>query len=161
MNEHLSAWMDGELESAQARQLLSRLKHDFVMRQDWDSYHLIRDTMRGVEGPDLRAQIYARLAAEPTVLAPKFHVRVEKPDWFTSVAKAKVAAVALIAFVSGMALQSLQQNALQIAAAPETEVNQAGVLTEERARNYLIAHLRYSNSKALQGMPVYASADSQ
>lgn len=152
MKKRLSAWMDGELESVQARQLLSRLKHDFVMRQDWDRYHLIRDTMRGVEGPDLRAQIYARLAAEPTVLAPKFHVRVEKPGWFASAAQSKIAAVAFIAFISGMTLQSLWQHSPEIAAVPGTEAMQSAALIDERILEYLLAHLHYSNSKALQSI---------
>lgn len=152
MKKRLSAWMDGELESVQARQLLSRLKHDLVMRQDWDRYHLIRDTMRGVEGPDLRAQVYARLAAEPTVLAPKFHVRVEKPGRFASAVQSKVAAVAFIAFVGGMTMQSLWQHFPQNATVPETEVIQSAVLTDQRILEYLLAHLHYSTSKALQSM---------
>jgi len=152
MNERLSAWIDGELECAQARQLISRLKHDSVIRRDWGYYHLIRDTMRGVQEPDLRAQIYARLAAEPTVLAPKFHVRVEKPGWFASAAQSKVAAVAFIAFVGGMTMQSLWQHLPQFATVPETEVIQSAVLTDQRILAYLLAHLHYSNSKALQSV---------
>ena len=71
MNEKLSAWMDGELESEHAHQLSSQLKRDADLRCKWNCYYLIRDAMRSVWGPDLSAKICARLDAEPTVLAPQ------------------------------------------------------------------------------------------
>ena len=73
MTEDLSAWMDGELSDALARPLLPQLKCDAELRANWDYYHLIGDTLRGVQGPDLCARICALLEAEPTVLAP--HLR--------------------------------------------------------------------------------------
>jgi sigma-E factor negative regulatory protein RseA len=162
MNERLSAWMDGELEFEQARQLLSQLNRDFIIRENWTCYHLIGDTMRGVRGPDLGACICARLAAEPTVLAPpQSRNMTEKLTWFASSVSAKVAAVAFVAFVGGMALQSLQQNVPQIATVPAIEGNQTTVLADERARNHLLDHLHYSSSKAMQGMAMYASAAPQ
>jgi sigma-E factor negative regulatory protein RseA len=66
--------MDGELSDEQAHPLLPHLRRDAGLRSDWDYYHLIRDTLRGMQGPDLCARICARLDAEPTVLAPQFHV---------------------------------------------------------------------------------------
>ena len=70
MNEHLSAWMDGELSDKQARLLLSQLKLDAALRTNWDCYHLIRDALHGVHGPDLCVRIFARLDAEPSTDAP-------------------------------------------------------------------------------------------
>jgi sigma-E factor negative regulatory protein RseA len=161
MNKRVSAWMDGELKSEQAGQLLSQLNRDSVIRGNWDCYHLIGDTMRGLHGPDLCARICARLTAEPTVLAPQSSSRDEKPGWFASALLAKVAAVAFVAFVGGMALQSLQQNLPQIATVPAAELNQTGVLADERVRNYLRAHLQYSASNGLQGMAMYVGVASR
>jgi len=62
--------MDGELEVEHARELPSLLKRNAGLRGIWDCYHLIGDALRGVQGPDLRARICARLDSEPTALAP-------------------------------------------------------------------------------------------
>jgi len=160
MTERLSVWMDGELESEQARQLLSVLTRDFNSREKWACYHLLGDTIRRMDVSDLGVRICAHLRNEPTFLLPsRYHDKPEKLGRLASAAWARVAAVAFIAFAGGMVLQSLQQNSPQIASGPLAEANPAGVLTDERARNYLIAHLPYSNSKALQGMQMYASAD--
>ena len=162
MTEQLSAWMDGQLESEHASQLLSQLKRGSVTSRDWNCYHLIGDTMRGMGGSDLGAQICAHLKTEPTVLLPpRSRDLAEKPSWFAASAWANVATVAFVAFAGGMVLQALLQDSPQIPLEPLIEVNQAGVLAEEHARSYLIAHLRYSNSKSLQGLPMYASATQQ
>ncbi|MEO8442071.1 MAG: sigma-E factor negative regulatory protein [Betaproteobacteria bacterium] len=161
MNKRVSAWMDGELKSEQAGQLLSPLNRDLVIRSNWDCYHLIGDTMRGLQGPDLCTRICARLTAEPTMLAPQSRNGDEKLGWFASALPAKVAAVAFVAFIGGMALQSQQQYLPQIATVATTEVNQAGVLADERARNYLRAHLQYLVSNGLQGMARYVRVASR
>jgi cytochrome c-type biogenesis protein CcmE len=92
------------------------------------------------------------------VLAPHSRNWLKKPDWLTSPAWARVAVVAFVAFAGGMVLQSLQQNSPHFAPGPLAEVSQASALTEERARGYLLEHLRYSNSNAMQGMQILASA---
>ncbi len=156
MTERLSTWMDGELKPEEARDLLPKLKRDFTIREDWACYHLIGDTIRGMDGSDLGARICAHLRTEPTVLLPpRSREKPEKLSRFALAMPAKVAAVAFVAFVGGMALQSLQQNA------PAIEGNQTAVLADDRARGYLVDHLPYSNSKALQGTAMYASAARQ
>jgi len=69
--EQLSALMDGEaLDNA----LLSELSKDVSLQQRWQSYHLIRDTLRGDVSETLHIDIAARVAAaiekEPTRLVP-------------------------------------------------------------------------------------------
>lgn len=150
MNEKLSAWMDGELESEHARRLPPHLKRDADLRGNWDCYHLIGDALRGVQGPNLCARICARLEAEPTLLAPQRRSPAEKLRRYALSAAASVAAVA---FVGWMALPGLQQDTLQIAA--KTEVKQIAVPAGEGARDYLLAHQRYSPSNAMQGVAPY------
>jgi sigma-E factor negative regulatory protein RseA len=155
MKENLSAWMDGELSDAQARPLLPQLKRDAGLRADWDCYHLIGDALRGVQGPDLCGKICARIDAEPTVLAPQRRNAAEKLRWFALSAAASVAAVA---FVGWMALSGVQQDAPQIAAIPATvpaEVKQVAAPAGEGAKDYLLAHQRYSPSNAMQGVAPY------
>ena len=152
MKERLSAWMDDELENSQARLLPPQLKGDAGLRGDWDCYHLIGDALRGVHGPDLCAKICARLEAEPTVLAPRRRPAAEKLRNFALSAAASIAAVA---FVGWMALPGVQQDTPQIAAVPAAEVKQVAVPAGEGAKDYLLAHQRYSPSNAMQGVAPY------
>jgi sigma-E factor negative regulatory protein RseA len=152
MKENLSAWMDGELSGEQARPLLPQLKRDAGLRADWDRYHLIGDALRGVQGPDLCAKILARLDAEPTVLAPQRRGTAEKLRWYALSAAASMAAVG---FVGWMALSGVQQDAPQIAAIPAAELRQVAVPAGEGAKDYLLAHQRYSPSSAMQGVAPY------
>ena len=156
MKETLSAWMDSELSGEQARPLLPQLKHDAELRRNWDCYHLIGDALRGVQGSDLCARVCARLDAEPTVLAPQRRIKPEKLRWTALSLAASMAAVALVAW---MALPGTQPDSVQLAAvpapAPAAEVRQAAVPAGEGAKDYLLAHQRYSPSSAMQGVAPY------
>jgi len=158
MKENLSAWMDGELEDQQVRQLPQQLKRDAELRGIWDCYHLIGDALRGVQGPDLCAKICARLDAEPTVLAPQRRGTAEKLRWIALSAAASIAAVA---FVGWMALSGVQQDSVQIAAMPAAEAKQVAVPAGEVANDYLLAHQRYSPSNAMQGVAPYVRTVSE
>jgi sigma-E factor negative regulatory protein RseA len=152
MKEELSAWMDGELGSSQSRRLPPQLKRDTGLRSDWDCYHLIGDALRGVYGPHRCARICARLEAEPTVLAPQ---RRRTPENLVKYALSAAASIAAVAFVGWMALPGVQQDAPQIAAVPAAEVKQVAVPAGEGAKDYLLAHQRYSPSNAMQGVAPY------
>ena len=69
--EKLSALMDGE---AIDTELLSSLSTDTRLQQDWQSYHLIRDTLRGDIGNvvhlDIADRVAAALANQPVKLVP-------------------------------------------------------------------------------------------
>src|SRR5471030_1039885 len=69
--EKLSALMDGEVLDSE---LLSSLADDKTLQQSWQSYHLIRDTMRGNMGTvvhlDIADRVAAALANEPARLVP-------------------------------------------------------------------------------------------
>lgn len=58
--EQLSALMDGETLD---NEVLSALSKDVVLQQNWESYHLIRDTLRGDIGQVIHFDISARVAA--------------------------------------------------------------------------------------------------
>ncbi len=69
--EKLSALMDGETLDSE---LLSSLSQDRALQQSWQSYHLIRDTLRGDVGQVMHLDIADRVAAalekEPARLVP-------------------------------------------------------------------------------------------
>ncbi|MBE0624996.1 MAG: sigma-E factor negative regulatory protein [Burkholderiales bacterium] len=152
MKETLSAWIDDELSDQQAGQLPAQLKRDGELRRSWDCYHLIGDSLRGIQGPDLCAQIRARLDAEPTVLAPQRRSKPEKLRW---AALSMAASVAAVAFVGWMALPGTQQDSLRLASAPAREVRLVATAAGEGAKDYLLAHQRYSPSSAMQGVAPY------
>ncbi|MDP2640748.1 MAG: sigma-E factor negative regulatory protein [Sulfuritalea sp.] len=152
MKETLSAWMDSELSGEHAGPLLPQLKRDAELRRNWDCYHLIGDALRGVHGPDLCAGIRARLDAEPTVLAPQRRRKPEKLRW---AALSVAASAAAVVFVGWMVLSGTQQDSVQVAAAPAAEVKQVAVPAGEGAKDYLLAHQRYSPSSAMQGVAPY------
>ncbi|WP_312464127.1 RseA family anti-sigma factor, partial [Pantoea endophytica] len=58
--EKLSALMDGETLD---NELLASLSKDADLQHSWESYHLIRDTLRGDIGEVLHFDISARVAA--------------------------------------------------------------------------------------------------
>ncbi|WP_338557546.1 anti-sigma-E factor RseA [Erwinia sp. E_sp_B04_7] len=58
--EQLSALMDGETLD---NEVLSALSEDAMLQKDWESYHLIRDTLRGDVGQVMHFDIAARVAA--------------------------------------------------------------------------------------------------
>ncbi|MDF7661758.1 anti-sigma-E factor RseA [Erwiniaceae bacterium L1_54_6] len=58
--EKLSALMDGETLD---NELLASLSRDANLQKSWESYHLIRDTLRGDVGEVLHFDISARVAA--------------------------------------------------------------------------------------------------
>ncbi|CNF18630.1 anti-sigma-E factor RseA [Yersinia nurmii] len=69
--EKLSALMDGETLDSE---LMSSLSKDNELQQSWQSYHLIRDTLRGDVGEVIHLDIASRVAAalkdEPVRFAP-------------------------------------------------------------------------------------------
>ena len=121
-----------------------------ILRGPREDAERLCDALRGVQGPDLCARICARLDAEPTVLAPQ---RRRTAENVRRIALSAAASIAAVAFVGWMALSSLQQDAPQVTA--KAEVKQVAVPAGEGAKDYLLAHQRYSPSSAMQGVAPY------
>lgn len=115
MKEQISALMDSELNGPDAGLCLTRLKQDPELREAWDLYHLIGDSLRGHVAHTLPRSFTERLAQEPTVLAPRRRIRQRHPKW---VALSAAASVAAVAYVGWMALPMLQTPSAQMASAP-------------------------------------------
>ncbi|UTH73709.1 sigma-E factor negative regulatory protein [Chromobacterium sp. IIBBL 290-4] len=103
MKETISALIDGELEGPEADKAIKAIAEDEGLDEAWGSYHLIGDAMRAnrLASIDVRARVAERLAAEPTVLAPRRWVRPRKVR--------AASAVALAASVSFAAVVGWQQ----------------------------------------------------
>ncbi|MCF8192464.1 MAG: sigma-E factor negative regulatory protein [Burkholderiales bacterium] len=96
--ERISELMDGELDGLQADLLLRRM-NDGDARASWEAYHLIGDVLRGDLGCQVSGRVSARLAAEPTVLAPRPLAGVQTRGLGMSIA-ASVAAVAVVGYLA-------------------------------------------------------------
>src|SRR5262245_7417414 len=102
--DKISALMDGELDAHQSDQQYARLKHDAEARACWKTYHLIGDALRGdaIISTDFTAKLSARLAQEPTVLAPqRSRARpMKRTTTYALSAAASLSAVALVGWVA-------------------------------------------------------------
>lgn len=162
--EQISALIDGELESAEAGRQLSRVKQDADLRDTWDTYHVIGDTLRGsvVLSPGFERRVAQRLATEPTVLAPRLRTarRISPTVSYALSAAASLSAVAAVAWVAlsgGVSGTDQQANLAQAPAAASVAPVVATVAMPEsaRAHDYLLAHQGVSPSTALQGVAPY------
>ena len=177
MNEKLSALMDGELDRTDALAAIKTLGQDAQQRGDWDCYHLIGDAIRG-DTPSVTARrkacaesIFARLADEPTVLAPaaiSAPVRlsivgspaaVEKKTRMVLAMAASVVTVTAIGVIAlrqqnatTVPLQIVQQtpasNYSDAQAASNTALNE--IEANKRVNDYLVIHRQFANSSALR-----------
>jgi sigma-E factor negative regulatory protein RseA len=160
--EKLSALMDGELDERELAHELSRINEDLDREAGWAIYHMIGDSLRGedIASDRVTAQVSARLATEPTVLAPR--------AWRVPGATRRVA-LPIAASLCGAAVVAwlaLSNNALL---PPADEPGQDIVLTtspgnniaendqagSDAMREYLMAHQQFSPSTAMQGVASY------
>lgn len=181
--ESVSTLMDGELNVDDSAREIARLRADAVLRENWDTYHLIGDAMRGTAAGTRRfsARLSEKLALEPTVLAPtaappRAPRRLQNYALAAAASVAAVAAVGWVAYnpfkselpgqLASLPAAPVQQlavapvpaerspTALPSPAAPVPSVRQADV-PAERMQEYLLAHQGISPSTAIQGVTPY------
>lgn len=129
----LSELMDGEATGQERTELVKRLCHDAHARERWALYHGIGDAMRGSYplSNSFGQAFSERLAAEPTVLAPRLR-RYAAP--------AAMALAASIAVVSVVALMpGHESGGLQLA-----RDQASGHSMEVHMAPYLVAHQEFS-----------------
>lgn len=75
MKDQLSALIDDEIALEDSEHLLTAIKFDPKLAQEWSYYHLIGDVMRDINTPSMRtnfiANIMQAIEQEPTAIAPK------------------------------------------------------------------------------------------
>lgn len=164
MKARISQLMDGELERREAAGPLDALRAEGEARDTWRSYHLIGDAMRDTRmlSAGFAAHVAAKLAQEPTVMAPsRIAPAPQRPRWQLLSAAASLAAVALVGWVAF----GLQEGAPQVAQGPQQIVAAkesaqvappaAQVPPPDSANDYLYAHQGYSPRNSLQGVAPY------
>ncbi|HXS52360.1 MAG TPA: sigma-E factor negative regulatory protein [Usitatibacter sp.] len=104
MTQDISSLMDGELEGREADAALRACCGDEDRKRTWYLYHAIGAAMRG-QAPatlDMPANVFEKLRAQPTVLAPRTRVRAAT---VTRVALAAAASVATVGVVGWLGSQ--------------------------------------------------------
>ena len=152
MAEQISRLMDGELEDVQLELVVGQLKRPEGM-DTWVCYHVIGDALRGADAvaPGFSRRFSARLAAEPTVLAPR--AAPSRPVTYVWAAAAGMAAVALVGWV---AFGTLQPEPTAIAKASEAGgIRAPGVKPTSVPTDYIVVHHEYSPTTQIQGIGPY------
>jgi sigma-E factor negative regulatory protein RseA len=155
MKDRLSALMDGELDDKSAAEVIEALGRNREAVQTWRTYQLISDAMRQsrVLSEGFTARLAERLAAEPTVLAPRA-LQPEPRRWYALSAAASLAAVALVGWLAFAPQPELAPGPAPVAQVqPEVKPNIVPLPTA--ANDYLLAHQGFSPRVSLQGMAPY------
>jgi sigma-E factor negative regulatory protein RseA len=172
--------MDGECEAGEAERQWTRIKDDPERREAWDTYHLIGDAIRATArepvyllSPGFDVRLAHRLAAEPTVLAPRARTVPPRVQTWALPIAASLAAVAVVGWMTFSALkpevtstvvaQLPQKAPQQTVRAPEMPAPAVvskplpEVAGDERTHmhEYLLAHQGISPSTAIQGVTPY------
>ena len=161
MTEQISQLMDGELDERATGTTLDGLRRDARALEAWGLYHVIGDAMRDTPllSAGFAARFAERLAAEPTVLAPRA-LQPEPRRWFGLSAAASLAAVALVGW---LAFAPQPEPALKSAplAQAQAEAKPVMVPLPTAANDYLLAHQGFSPRVSLQGMAPYVRTVSE
>ena len=164
MNDRISQLMDGELEGRAAETAIEALRRDGEAWDAWRTYHAISDAMRDTPllSEGFTARVAARLAAEPTVLAPR---RAAPGPRFALAAAASVAAVALVGWLAfapqPQAPAAPAPVAVAAPAAPTAPLVTVTTILPKTANDYLLAHQGFSPRVYLQGMAPYVRTVSE
>jgi len=160
MTQKISELADGELDGHEAAGAYAALKSGGEALEAWRRYHLISDAMRDTRllSDGFAQRVAARLAEEPTVLAPAARPAPARSlPWYATRVAAGLAAVAFVGFSAmnlfdqGPGQAPLAQQAKPAAAAPVAASVPVVVPASESARDYMQAHQGYSPRNALQG----------
>jgi sigma-E factor negative regulatory protein RseA len=155
----ISALMDGELDEHPARNVIAQLKEDPELRERWETYHLISDALKAeplLSSAGFSRAFAERLAAEPTVLAPRRSVLT--PKRVTTYALSAAASVSAAAFVAWVAMSGSSDSPV----GPAAEVAKAGaqvipasVSSDSSMNPYFFMHQGVSPSSEFQGVAPY------
>jgi len=160
MNENISRLMDGEIDDAELQSILAGLKKPEALAA-WACYHAIGDTLRR----DVTARAFAcgvspafaaRLAAEPTVLAPR-RTMVEKTTNWAWAAAATAAAVGIVGWT---AMSLVDDTPAAVAKAREAGGVRASMVRQASTvpSDLVVAHQEYSPAMQVAGPYLRAAA---
>jgi sigma-E factor negative regulatory protein RseA len=163
MKNEISALMDGELDEEDAAGIIAQLRKTDELSDTWAIYHLISDTLGQPEArpADISRRVSARLATEPTVLAPRPLTR-RKSRVFAVAASITAAAV-----IGWMNVQTTDRPPVSLAANETPPQSTPAIALQTipaisvsapasaQINDYLLAHRQFSPSTAMHGAAPY------
>lgn len=156
--ERISAFMDGELDESEITGQVRRMKEAPQLRAVWQTYHLIGDTLRGERigfSPEFTAKLGARLAEEPTILAPRNRTPMQmSARRFALPVAASLGGVALVAWLALFNNPFVPQKE-NLALKPPAQTQLAASQAGGEVNDYLLAHQQFSPSTTMQGLASY------
>jgi len=160
--ERISALMDGEVDELEITAQVRRMKEDPRLQAVWGTYHLIGDTLRGEKiglTRDFNAKLSARLAQEPTILAPRsrapLQARVRRIALPVAASLSGVALVAWLAVFNNPFAPQKDNVALKPPAPLAASTQLAANPASGEINDYLLAHQQFSPSTTMQGVASY------
>ena len=160
--ERVSAFMDGEIDESEVTGQVRRMKEDPQLRAAWGTYHLIGDTLRGEKiglSQDFTGKLGARLAEEPTILAPRSRTPLQaSARRFALPVAASLGGVALVAWLAVFNNPFAPQKenlALNPPAPSGVQTRLAANPASGEVNDYLLAHQQFSPSTTMQGVASY------
>lgn len=182
IREQISAFLDGELPTAEQRLLLERMARDPALRTQWSRYQLISDSLRKALPPSIDLGLADRVMAELESV-PEHHgaartslLRAVKPLAGLAVA----ASVAVVAVLAVQQTRAPEPGTVQVATNPmanpmanlavmpgpeaysrvqDTQWTSQGEVQPPQVRSqlneYLVNHSEYAASGGMPGMLPY------
>ena len=134
----LSSMVDAEASEQEITDCLKVMKQDGDIQQRWSEYFLIGEAMRGIEPrlSNFSHEFSARLAGEPTVLAPL------RKKWIPRVVAASLATIAVVGLMSLNG--SFDSAPTQMAKLPAPNPFNTASQAESQLAPYLVAHQEFS-----------------
>lgn len=182
VNEQLSAFLDGELNSDEQWRVLSRMQGDSTVRTRFERYQLVSDALRNnlpaASLPGLAQRVSQALEREPVVLAPRRRAWRMRPFAKQAAGMAVAATIATVAVLSlhtgspdgalnGNQLASTTPAAVATGpasvgpasvgalASPMRLVSDSSEDAQARLNRYLVNHNEYSAASSMPGMMPY------
>ena len=165
--DRISAFMDGEAGRAETQQAMLRLKQRDECCETWEMFHLIGDTLRGDPAlrEDFMVRFHARIADEPTQLAPR--VTGRKTLNYALAAAASLAAVGVVVTLVLSDNPLKPQTPIAAVSAPvalaraNPQARPLPAANQGKVNEYLMAHQEFSPSTAFQGVAPYVRTVSE
>jgi sigma-E factor negative regulatory protein RseA len=157
--EHVSAMVDGELDSEDCRRLIGRLAVDPELKAHWERYHLISDTLGNhlpaQLGTGLAERVAAALEAEPTILAPRPRVLERLRPYLSQGASVAVAASVAVMAIVGLPVLVREDPAVPAAPLAQSSFADTRTPVQSRLSQYLVNHYEHGAMTRAQGVLPY------
>mgnify|MGYP001949674044 FL=1 len=161
--------MDGELVAEEAKDVIEQLKKKNGLYYDWETYHLIGDSLRQSSrlSIDVSKQVSEQLTSEPAILIPTVPAKEDETHKRRNYALS-IAASIVVVLAGWLGLQTLQEPSQVMVADNHMENTMPVIpvvgsaspthlhsLTPAEFNDYLFVHGEFSPGTATHGPSIY------